>query len=127
MPLIDAFLPSKNGSTVLAVTNVIQHIKLPVGGSLAAANPPNAQGGEYLVLQVEAGGTNIAVFFETGPGANVGGSELCNIVATPTTSMPVRAGQTVCVRRQPGDTHMSVIALGAGPTVFYISVGQGTL
>lgn len=124
--LIDAFQPSKFANVILSVTNVVQHLKLPVGGSTAAANPPLAQGGEYIVVQLETGGTNATCFLETGPGSAPGGVETCNIVAS-VTSFPVRPGQTYVIRRQPGDTHMSIIGGVAGPTVVYVSSGNGTL
>jgi len=122
MPQWEPFLPAKLGQTTLSVTGAVQHLRLPVGGSNAAADPPIAQGGEAIAISNNG---SVVVFLETGPGQPVAGVETCNIVATVANSYPILPGQTQIIRRFPGDTHMSIIGASAGPTAVFVSVGNG--
>ena len=118
--MIDAFLPSNLATITLSVAAAVQHAALPVG----TISPINnwRVGGEYLEVQ-NTGGVN--VFMETGPGGEVGGVQTCNVVATVAASYPVLPGQCKVIRRAPGDTHMSIIGAAAGPTVVFVTAGNG--
>lgn len=108
-----AFQPGILAQTTLSVTNSSAFTVIPptTGGT-----GQWAQGGE--AVEITNAGTN-TVFMEFCGGQNG------IVAATVANSYAVAAGQCKVVSMHPGDTGVSAIASVAGPTVVFVTRGNG--
>lgn len=100
--LIDPFQPGTLAQTTCSVTAASQYFAVPGNG---------------YSLELYNSGTNI-VFIET--------TTANGTAATVANSYPVGPGQCKGIMRHPGDTGITAIAAVAGPTVLYVTAGNGT-
>jgi len=113
MSLGNAFQPGQLAQTTCSVTASSQFFTIPAGtttGGMANA------GGENIEL------SNVGpavVFIETCGGSNG------IVAATVANSYPILSGQCKVIAMRPGDTGISAIGSAAGPTVFYVTRGNG--
>lgn len=100
---IDAFKPRTAGTLTLSATAASQQVTIAGGGNIEVNNPATTG---VIYLEQDGQGNN--------PTANT------------TTSYPVYPGQRKIIRMQDGATLLAYIGSIAGPTVFTISIGEGT-
>jgi len=113
MALGNPFIPGILAQTTCSVTNTSQFFSIPptTGGT-----GQNASGGECIEL------SNVGpavVFIESCGGSNG------IVAATVANSYPILSGQCKIIGMHPGDTGISAIGSAAGPTVFYVTRGNG--
>jgi hypothetical protein len=113
--IIEGFMPSNNASVIIAVTNVVQSVRLPTGVTSGGAN--FRQGGGNLRIAHMGAAASPNVFFET---SNAGDLK----VASTTTSPVLQAGQVGIFRRAPNDDFISIIGDAAGPVNVCVTVGN---
>lgn len=103
--LIDAFLPTDQGTITVSVAGTNTTTPIPANGTF---------------LEVQNSGS-VIVFMELGA---------ANQVAAVATGYPILPGQSKIIRRDQGDdgttdTHIAFIGQSAGPTTVFVTAGTG--